>query len=94
MDLNLLEGIITRLGVPVAFCVIFGWIAIRAYLVWEKKISVQLDKQEDDVGNMKHCSTRTVEILEMVTDKLDRHILECHDFHQEIRHKLINGGEE
>ena len=91
MDIISIGETIKSLGLALSICAVAIWIAIRSYLIWESKISVQLDKQDDDMENVKHCSTRTVEILELMLAKQDAHFLECREFHNELRYKHLNG---
>jgi len=92
MELTFVGEMINRIGIPVTVCAVAIWIAIRSYLIWEKKISVQLDKQDKDIENIKHCAERTVEVLILMDKKQDKNCGACHDFHEELRHKILNSS--
>jgi len=90
--LNFIEGLITRVGVPVTICAVAIYIALDSYFFWKGKVSNELDEMRQDIDNVEHCSNQTVEILGLMADKQEKHFRQCHDFEQELHHKLLNGG--
>ena len=79
MDLTLIEAIVTRLGIPLTICIVFIWIVVDLYK-WGKGVATaHIMKQTVTLEKVKHCSERTVGILE-----------ELHEWDQKIYEELID----